>query len=81
MDSGIFLSGHLLNSDGKFTSFRQLKRKCPAITKTNFLMYKGVLKGIREYQRAKEIVLIDCSKHIKQKHGFILKREIILFSL
>ena len=30
-------------------------------------MQEGVLKAIREYQRAKEIVLIACSKHYQTK--------------
>ena len=59
MDSGIFLIGHLIDTDGKFTSFVKFKRKCLPITKTNLLMYAGVLKAIKDYQRPKENVLID----------------------
>ena len=51
MDSGVFLMGHFIivisNSIyiyGKFMSFGEFKRKCAAITKTNLLMYEGVLK-------------------------------------
>ena len=44
--------------------------------KNNLFDIEGVLNSIREYQRAKEMVLIDCSK----VNNFILKREIKLFS-
>ena len=58
MDSG-HLIGHLINIDGKFMSFVEFKIECPAIAKTNFPTYEEVLKALREYQRAKEIVLIN----------------------
>ena len=58
MESGIFLIGHLVNTDGKLMLFGEFKRKCPAfVKKTCFLMYEGVLKAIREYQKVKEIIL------------------------
>ena len=48
MDCGISMIGQLVNTDGKFMSFAEFKRKYPAITKTNFLMYEGALKVLRE---------------------------------
>ena len=58
MDIGILLIGYLINTDSKFMSFVEFKRKYPTITKTNFLMNEGVLKarGLK-----KETVLIDCT--------------------
>ena len=76
MDSGTFLIGHPTNTDGKFMSLAESKRKYPAITKTN----KEVLRVLKEYQKAQKTVLINCTKHINQEHGFALKREIKLFS-
>ena len=78
MDSRIFLIGHLINADGKFMSVVEFKRKCPVITRTNLLMYEWVLKAIRKYLRANEIVLTDCSKQYQTKAW--LKREIKLFN-
>ena len=82
LDSGTFLTGHLIITDGKFMSFGEDKRKCQVITNTNLLMYEGVLKALSEYQRAKEIVLTDCSKQYQTKAwiDFLLKKEIKLFS-
>ena len=48
MDSGTFLIGHPTNTDGKFMSLAESKRKYPAITKTN----KEVLRALKEYQKA-----------------------------
>ena len=57
MDIGTLLIGYLINTESKFMSFLEFKRKYPTITKTNVLMYEGVLKAIREYQKVKEIIL------------------------
>ena len=44
-------------------------------------MYEGVLKALREYQRAKEVVLIGCTKtHQPKARLYIAKREIKLLS-
>ena len=74
MDNGIFLIGHLINTDGKFLSFVKFRRKCPAITKTNSLMYEGVLKAIIQCQRAKAIALIDCSKQYQTKAWLYIEK-------
>ena len=81
MDSG-HLIGHLINIDGKFMSFVEFKGKCPAITKNKLFNVRrdiGSPQRIPEGKRNcfKKIVV----NNINQKHGFILKREINLFSL
>ena len=37
-------------------------------------MYEGVLKAIREYQKAKNIVLIDCSKQYQTKAWLYIEK-------
>ena len=56
-------------------SFVEFKRKCPSVTRTNFLTYEGTLKAIREYKRAKEIVLTACNKQYQTKAWIYFKRE------
>ena len=51
MDSGIFLIGHLINSDGNVLLFGKLKRKCPPIT-NNKLFDAG--RGTESHQRIPE---------------------------
>lgn len=68
MDIGILLIGYLINTDSKFMSFVEFKRKYPTITKTNVLMYEGVLKALIDTRGLKkETVLIDCTKQYQAK--------------
>ena len=68
MDIGILLIGYLINIDSKFMSFVEFKGKYPTITKTNFLMYEGLLKALIDTRELKkEIVLIDCTKRYQAK--------------
>ena len=76
MDNGIFLSSHLLTIDRKFMSFVEFKRKSPAITKTNILMYEGVLKPSENTRGLKKLFQYIALNNIKQKPSFIFKMEI-----
>ena len=68
MDIGTLLIGYLINTESKFMSFLEFKRKYPTITKTNVLMYEGVLKALIDTRGLeKETVVIDCTKQYQAK--------------
>ena len=59
MDCGISMIGQLVNTDGKFMSFVEFKRKCSAVTHTqNFDVRRGI-ESTQRIPEAKEIVLTD----------------------
>ena len=80
-ENGIVLMSHLVNFNGTFLCFDDFKRKCPNLTRTSALLYEGAIKAVRDYLSVEKIVQADSIQALKQKHGFILKKEINQFNL
>ena len=49
VDAGIVKISHLVDDRGQFLSFEDFVRKYPRITRTNFLMYEGIVRAVRRY--------------------------------
>ena len=49
IDNNIFYVNNLLGRNG-YMSFEEFERKYPG-ARTNFLMYKGVIRSVQQYQR------------------------------
>jgi hypothetical protein len=50
-ENNIFLIRHLVNEEGQLMSYDQFLRKYPTVTRTNFLMYAGILRAVKQFQR------------------------------
>ena len=53
VDSGTCLISHLINTDGNLCHLRNSKENVQQLLKTYFLIHEGILKAIRDYQRAR----------------------------
>ena len=56
-----------VNFNGTFMCFEEFKRKFPNVTRTSSLLCEGVIKAVREYLRAKTVVLADYKSGFKTK--------------
>ena len=60
--NGILCIKHLVGLEGKFLNFNEFKDRFPHV-RTNFLLYEGVIRAIKEYQKKVGIELISSQKH------------------
>lgn len=49
VDANIYQIKDLMNNDLKFCTYEEFKQKYPAITRTNFLMYEGIIQTLKRY--------------------------------
>ena len=55
VDAGLLTLRQLVNLDGKYLTFAQFKQQFPMITRTNFLVYEGIINSIKQFQRKRKI--------------------------
>lgn len=66
VESGIFLVKGLLDQDGNFFSYDELKRFY-GLARTNFLMYEGIVQARHEYMNKFSVELYACDNEFQSR--------------
>lgn len=59
INEGIIQIAHMTNDLGFFMSYREFQNKYPNIQNTNFLIFEGVLKAVKQYKKKCNVELIQ----------------------
>ena len=58
VDAGVLQLRQLVNLDGQFLSFAELKQQFLKITRTNFLFNEGIINSIKQFERKRNIEVV-----------------------
>ena len=61
-DEGVIKIGQLVNADGNFMTFDEFRLEYPNVERTNFLIFEGIIKGIKQYLRKCDLQLSPAFK-------------------
>ena len=73
VDNGILYIRHLIGSNGNFLSFDEFRRQFPAV-RIDCLLYEGIMRSIKVFQKDTRIELTNCHKAIESKVWFTIQR-------
>ena len=73
-EEGILKVHQLINGNGTFMTFSEFKEKYPNLNKTNFLMFEGILKAIKQFLEKCKLQLTSGYKESDSKMWICLKK-------
>jgi hypothetical protein len=74
-DAGILYVRQLLKDNGTFMNFNDFRTKYPAILRTNFLMFEGIMTSIKRYCEKVQVNLLNNTKILETKAWFTISRN------
>ena len=72
-DQDIFLIRQLINNDGNFLNHNEFREKYPG-TRTNFLLYEGIIQSVKAYQNRLNVILTNRYKLLPNKTWFSIQK-------